>query len=574
MFRPFLSPLIALLFFIPGCHHHTAEPGGSPQNRPQRIREHVTQWSEYISANDLHALIGSTVSTFERARIDRDTALATHAGIHASQAYLFAGKLDSAIWYLDRTNRPTLEKDPLLEIIAHNIAAVYAMKVELNYTQALEHFTAAYDLSVSQNDDMNRLVQLCNIATIYYEREDSTGLRYAQEACELARNVKNPYLTVNVTLTTGQMLTLAKRWREARAYADSAARIVRWHRLSGFEPVVRTLQADICRKTGDPAAAELHYREACKLADDADTDSRIKLLLDYAGFLCERTEYSRGTALYEEALHLSYQSNNNLHRRDILSGLSNALFAADRKEEALRFYNLYHRHLDSVSVWQKEREFQRQRLARERDEHLRELESKRIQLAKSRGAALATVLIALIVVLASVAAYLLVRRKNRMYRQIVLQYQRDRHDKKTPAAAESEGPEADDRLLQIYKGIERLMTADRIYRDKELSLETMAARMNTNKSYISKAINKYACNSFYNYVNQFRVEEATEILSAPGPDVSLKQLAADLGFNSTSTFYRAFQKEICCPPHRFRQQMRHINRLREKETRRPDVPTA
>lgn len=69
--------------------------------------------------------------------------------------------------------------------------------------------------------------------------------------------------------------------------------------------------------------------------------------------------------------------------------------------------------------------------------------------------------------------------------------------------------------------------------------------------------------SFWNYINMYRIEDAVSILSDLDQEVSLKILSDRLGFNSTSTFYRAFQKETGCPPLRFREELRQLKRRQD-----------
>lgn len=64
--------------------------------------------------------------------------------------------------------------------------------------------------------------------------------------------------------------------------------------------------------------------------------------------------------------------------------------------------------------------------------------------------------------------------------------------------------------------------------------------------------------TFKNYVNSLRISEAVAILSDPDNDVPLKAVYAELGFNSTSTFYRVFQNATGVPPSQYRKEARKM----------------
>lgn len=117
---------------------------------------------------------------------------------------------------------------------------------------------------------------------------------------------------------------------------------------------------------------------------------------------------------------------------------------------------------------------------------------------------------------------------------------------------------ANDGLRQLYDRISCIMERDRLYRDRNLSVETLANILHTNRTYVSSAINQYAGMTFKNYVNSLRISEAVAILSDPDNDVPLKAVYAELGFNSTSTFYRVFQNATGVPPSQYRKEARKM----------------
>ena len=67
--------------------------------------------------------------------------------------------------------------------------------------------------------------------------------------------------------------------------------------------------------------------------------------------------------------------------------------------------------------------------------------------------------------------------------------------------------------------------------------------LKTNRTYLSRAINNISGKSFNDYLNTWRVIEATLIMADKTRNVPLKQLAEELGYSSISVFYRSFQKD-------------------------------
>lgn len=156
-----------------------------------------------------------------------------------------------------------------------------------------------------------------------------------------------------------------------------------------------------------------------------------------------------------------------------------------------------------------------------------------------------------------------------MYRQIVEQHRQLLQEKEnirglaTRLEKTKESGE-DNQERELYEKIEHLMNEEKAYRMNDISLDKLAEMIGTNRTYISRAINNFTGKSFYNYVNSYRIEEATRILADPEKDIPLKNLSDMLGYNSISVFYRVFQKEIGCPLSKYREQSRKIEKDKDQ----------
>ncbi|RKR82128.1 AraC-like DNA-binding protein [Mucilaginibacter gracilis] len=91
--------------------------------------------------------------------------------------------------------------------------------------------------------------------------------------------------------------------------------------------------------------------------------------------------------------------------------------------------------------------------------------------------------------------------------------------------------------------IEELMDIQKVYLEPELTLTELARKAGTNASLLSKVINKTYGLNFSDYVNRYRVNEVIRLLEQPAyQNFTLLAVAYDAGFNSKSTFNRAFKK--------------------------------
>ncbi len=91
--------------------------------------------------------------------------------------------------------------------------------------------------------------------------------------------------------------------------------------------------------------------------------------------------------------------------------------------------------------------------------------------------------------------------------------------------------------------LKKAVQAGRYYQDPELSLNLLAERLELTTHELSKIINTVLKKSFNDFINEFRVAEVARKMEDPAYDhITLLGIAFESGFNSKSTFNRAFRQ--------------------------------
>lgn len=161
--------------------------------------------------------------------------------------------------------------------------------------------------------------------------------------------------------------------------------------------------------------------------------------------------------------------------------------------------------------------------------------------------------VAVLVLLAATLLFLLYlyRKKRSAYHQLVLRTQEWANRAEVIPAAKSNEAETDD--LALMEAINKLVEAEKIYTDPEVTTESLAARLGVNRNAISKAVNSALQKNFSAFINDYRIREAIRLLSDPANDaLTTDAIATDAGFNSRETFYRAFKARTGITPTQFR----------------------
>lgn len=95
-----------------------------------------------------------------------------------------------------------------------------------------------------------------------------------------------------------------------------------------------------------------------------------------------------------------------------------------------------------------------------------------------------------------------------------------------------------------------LMETKRLYLKPDLSVASLAMELGTNRTYLSNLINQYLHTTFTNYVNAYRVQYAKNLLLKT--DDTIEEIFQAAGFQSRTTFWRAFAQVEGCTPKDYR----------------------
>lgn len=126
-----------------------------------------------------------------------------------------------------------------------------------------------------------------------------------------------------------------------------------------------------------------------------------------------------------------------------------------------------------------------------------------------------------------------------------------------PIKVEKDTESAADMLVHknassIQEGeLERVVEGKRLYLKKDLTLADIALELNTNRTYVSTYLSKVRGQTFYDCINQMRIEKVSVPLLKEHPEYTLDYVAAESGFASISTFRRAFLKLTGKTPRQF-----------------------
>ena len=307
------------------------------------------------------------------------------------------------------------------------------------------------------------------------------------------------------------------------------------------------------------AEAEKLLENGFRYARHSDYDFYFELALPYGRMLIGSGRYGEAETFLSETLDEIDRNDNIRYRYQVLELLSELYDRKGDTDDSYRFYKMAVSSRDSILNVNKDASF---------NSVLNLYEDATMQniLLQRKYDMYVIAFVCILSILAGAFFFYRYFQQNRLYKELIRHYQdymkrteRLRKYLNREDAPKEEGA-ADEAL---FSKLEKLMTEDRVYRSNEVSLDKLASMLGTNRTYISRVINRYADKSFWGYINMYRIADATSMLSDPDNDIPIKNIYEILGYNSPASFFRVFKDEVGCSPSTYREQVRRMGEQKE-----------
>ncbi|MBB4623635.1 helix-turn-helix domain-containing protein [Parabacteroides faecis] len=139
------------------------------------------------------------------------------------------------------------------------------------------------------------------------------------------------------------------------------------------------------------------------------------------------------------------------------------------------------------------------------------------------------------------------QRKKRM--AILIEQEKEEQQRQTLVSPENAKPLSQQEIL--FRTAQKKVKSGKLYLDKEISLDSLAKILDTNRTYLSSCINTCSGKNFNQWINDFRIDYLLERIHS-GQKLSV--LAEKAGFVSTDSFYRNFKRKTNLTPNEYLKQ--------------------
>lgn len=107
-------------------------------------------------------------------------------------------------------------------------------------------------------------------------------------------------------------------------------------------------------------------------------------------------------------------------------------------------------------------------------------------------------------------------------------------------------------VTKMSEDLKNKLRTEEAFLNSELTLRELAASINTSEKKLSFLLNQKMNTNFYELLNTYRVEKfKTEVKKDENKNLSIVGLALNCGFQSKSSFYRAFKSQVGSSPSKY-----------------------
>lgn len=509
------------------------------------------KFSKHIVRGEYDSLVMYSKELYEIADEKNDTLSLLFSGFMTSQAFFFLNEPDSTKLWLDRTIEiNSVCHDVGIEMCLNHLKGVNKLFDELDYHGALKCFEDGLRIAQDNENLKMQMTFLTDIINIFYARNDKYGMVYAKEIIRLYDEYNEKISDIDkcmALVSVAEMLYLNGEYDKTLNYVHETENIAKAHEIYSYDDIIYLLYADVYSQKGEYLLAEAFYKKALQVTGDGPS-MYILINMNYGIHKERNGMYGEAISLYKEALAAVGKYDIFLYKGDILRRLFKlALYIKDNKM-AVEYGSEYLDFTDKVSTNSSDQEFYNLLQSYNNSKYDIKAYKNKLALEKANYVILIYASVSLLILMALIFIWSLYRRRQKMYRSLFLQYQNNLK----MLSGEDGKKENDEKLSSIFSEIDRLMKTDKIYKRKDISLDTLANMLCTNRDYISKSINLCTGSSFNNYINMYRISEAVDILSCKDKDILLKSLSEDLGYSSLAVFSRAFMNRMGCSASSYR----------------------
>lgn len=493
---------------------------------------------------DFQRLLNLAKQYYEGSRKGHSEYFQTRAASTYGQVLTIMGKAKEAKPILDQALSTAIQlNNDSLQAELYNGLAMYETLANGNDFAAIEYYIKAME-KLPKDDKLIRMGLLSNITSSLTNVHDTTSC-YAIESYELSKELEGSMEKTSGMLRMAEVFYNRKQFQQAKELLTKAYKVALPPMVSENDQLmvkvlIATRQFEEASRYADHAIA---VADTCMEMQPA---VRKGAPISKAGLLSEIGKYEESNRWLDKVM---------ADTTDLTSGQKweiNHLYTINHEhlghyKEAMEYGNqlneltLAQANLDRMKI-QKAKE-----VALDVAQKDAEIEKQKERASFNLKMLIGALLFSLLLLGLCIYIYVTYRKKHQLMKIIV--DRAEAYEKKQKEKLEDKQQQAGERNAELFQRIQQLVETQQLFKDPGLSRESLSALLSTSHTYISEAVRQVTGKSFPQYIGDLRQQEAERMLHDPTCDTSsLKILYLQVGFTSSSAFYKSFKKATGMSP--------------------------
>ncbi len=492
--------------------------------------------------------------------------------------YRSAYYINMNILYIQELNYPKalLYADSAMMILENkndslsmsNLAKLYTNKSNIlndrgMFREAIECNLKAIELTDKTKEKNRKEINYLNIGNSFgYLGEYDKAAEYFALAKNTAKENQNNYILVKALNNLASMYGKKKDYEKSIDINLELINFLDSLHIENKKVLAFVTLSESYGMTGNTKKAEEFLKKSLKTAEEYNDES-MKLLAytTYGTFLIKQGKFKQGIIYADKALKIAEAQNNLNSLIDIFESKYKAYEKIGQLDSSVCYLKKYQVLKDSFEnekvkkdIYNLEIKYQTAEKEKENQKLQYKNTLQEIKIAegkKIRNFYLFALIFALIFIL---IIFIQLRKKNNAYEFLVKknnelsekeQELKAVKEKLIRSAVDKREPVYnDEKKEELLTKIENEFDGNKIYKE-DITLKKLAEKLDSNTSYLSGIFNTVYKKSFSDFVNEYRIKEATELFNNPDFDkLSTDAVGIEAGFNTGKTFVRAFKKHI------------------------------
>ena len=445
-----------------------------------------------------------------------------------------------------------------------------------DYSQAMNYFITAEkscDSLIVSSTEINSVKRLysilyINVGMLYHELDSvNTSLKYFNNALKYAEEIHDSTRITACYSNIGMVYKTRGKYDIALKKYLQALQIARIIGNRNYEIAILNNIANIYVKTNSIDSTRYYYLKAKHLILEAGDKYGLALVnKNIASTFAITGEYSKSIDLYNKALEIAYDIGNSKEVYSCYEGLSDLYKNMGNYNKAYYYQSKLILLKDSISgIETRERiadihiKYETEKKEKENLSLRKNNEIQKLQLSRKNQLILTLVGGIMIFIVLSVFIFVLYRKRHIAYKQLVeknldlINCENKLPFKPSINNIEATNHENGEQIKKLVLAFDTYMKKEKPFLFSEISYDEVCKKLNTNRTYLSKAINESYNKSFPEVINYFRIKEASLYLSDPKYNhLSIEGIGQMTGFNYKAAFYSNFKKQMGITPSFFR----------------------